>query len=354
MPKSIFLRNIWFRITGPVLAGFLAYLLVLLFFDSLANLSDNFLGQELVFTIILSYAFFEGQHLLLVIFSNRKSFKESLIKNVYLQISFGLAVTVFVVSCVISFYFSIILGYSTFIKELLVFNSIFIVLSIVYHLVYFSIVLLQYKNEDAIAKEIKNRDAVLSELQAFQNDLRPEIFYNGFESLLILIHTDKRRAEKYLSVFSEVYRYILDAKRTELVDMQDEIKHLKNLVFLLNHCYDNDISISLPTVNNQDMNQIVPCTLQVILEYIISENIVNKEIPLYIELSASDGVLIISYDSILKLDATNDLEEIDNYSRKLAYFTGNSIKLEVSADNGTTIQVPFISGEIAEVSDEEI
>jgi hypothetical protein len=354
MPKSIFLRNIWFRITGPVLAGFLAYLLVLLFFDSLANLSENFIGRELLFTILLSSAFFEGQHLLLVIFSNQKSFKESLIKNVYLQILLGLAVTVFVVSCVISFYFSVILGYSSFIRELLVFNSIFIVFSIVYHLVYFSIVLLQFENEDAIAKEIKNRDAVLSELQAFQNDLRPEIFYSGFESLLTLIHTDKRRAEKYLSVFSEVYRYILDAKRTELVEIQNEIKHLKNLVFLLNHCYNNDISISLPTMNNQDMDQIVPCTLQVILEYIVSENIVNKEIPLNIELVVSDGFLTIRYDSILKLDSTNDLEEINNYSRKFEYFTGNCIKYGISSDNGTTIQVPLISEEIAEVTDEEV
>lgn len=354
MPRSIFLNNIWFRITGPVIAGFLAYLLVLLFFDSLANLSENFLGQELAFTILVSFTFFEGQHLLLVIFSNRKTFKESLIKNVYLQVLFGLAVTVFIVSCVISIYFYIILGYSTFIRELLVFNSVFIVFSIVYHLVSFSIVLLHFKNEDAIAKEIKNRDAVLSELQAFQNDLRPEIFYNGFESLLTLIHTDKRRAEKYLSVFSEVYRYILDAKRTELVEMQDEIKHLNNLVFLLNHSYDNDISLSLSTMNHQNMNKIVPCTLQVILEYIISENIVNKEIPLNIELSASDGVLIINYDSIPKLDAANNLKEIDNYSRKLEYFTGNSIKHGISSDNHTTIQVPLVSEEIAEVTDEEI
>ncbi|MBN2213655.1 MAG: histidine kinase [Bacteroidales bacterium] len=354
MQKGIFLHNIWFRITAPVVAGFLAYLLVLLFFDSLTNLSENILGQELLFTVLLSCVFFEGQHLLLAKISNLKSYTESIEKTVFLQISSGLAVTVFIVSGVMGFYFSIILGYSKFVRELLVFNSIFIVFSIVYHLVYFSIILLQFKNEDAIAKEIKNRDAVLSELQAFQNDLRPEIFYSSFESLLILVHTDKRRSEKYLSVFSEVYRYILDAKRTELVEMQDEIKHLKNLIFLLNHQYNNDISVSFSAMNNQYMNKIVPCTLQVILEYIISENIVNKEIPLNIELSASDGVLMIKYDSVLKLNATNNLKEINDYSRKLEYFTGNCIKHGVTSDNGKIIQVPLISGEIVEATDEEI
>ena len=70
MSKTIFYNNPVFRLSAPLLTGIVIYLLILMFFDSVDMLAENFFSREVVFTIGLTYLFFE-LYRLVIILTNR-------------------------------------------------------------------------------------------------------------------------------------------------------------------------------------------------------------------------------------------------------------------------------------------
>jgi hypothetical protein len=344
MKKRIFLHNIWFRLTAPIFYGFVVYLLVLLFFDSLKNLSENFLGDELLLTIILTILFFQVLHLSSLGCERYLDSDSNTIRRIGFQLFFSILFVFLTTSLVLYVYFRYFLEYTLFTRELIIFNIIFGISAIFYNLIYFSIYLLHYENENAIQNEEREKQLILDEIVSYKNDLRSDFFFGGFESMLSLLHKDKVKAEKFLNLFSEVYRYILDAKKTELANLDKEIGHFNNVKEILNQRYNNNIKVEIQKKTECKFCQIVPCSLQIILEYITSANIISQTSPLSIRIIISDNELAIEYKEFLKLNSTYDDTDVKLLSRKNHYYTNRSITIE-KTDSMIIIKVPVLNEE---------
>lgn len=117
-----------------------------------------------------------------------------------------------------------------------------------------------------------NRKLELEQLQTKHDLLRAQINPHFLHNTLNLIYTRTRQYDRKLAdgilLLSDSMRYSMDAtkQQVDLVPLQDEIKHLRNLISLQQLRFDEKLNIQFTTNGNHEGIQIPPLTLVTIAE----------------------------------------------------------------------------------------
>ncbi len=341
-----FIHNIVFRLVAPVFVGFLAYLSVLLFFDSISQLTEVFFGNEAMLCIVLAYVLFEV--LQFSISQVEKHFpKPASFWRIIFQFMLGLAVSLLVVSAVIYAYFEYFIGISEFDTELAVLNGAFAIISLAYNTLYFNVYFLNRENKKRLQKEELMKRNLEYELETFKKQINPNFLYDSLESLIPLIHHSPEKAEELIDTLAGTYRYTLNSQKDELVPLSQELKALMEFVSILNHKYQNQISLTIETEQCEKDKSIIPNTLQWLLQYIVKTTIINSTQPLHIKIYCEqEGYIVVENKLNLKLkaekSAKNGFEKAQN---SYLFFTDTPI-VQVRVEGRQFIKIPPINAEM--------
>ena len=115
------------------------------------------------------------------------------------------------------------LGYSAFQIELLTLNSIFLVSTVLYTLVYFGIYYLNHFNQRRLEQEHKMREKMEFQVNALKNDVNPQLLYASLETLIKVLHHDPDEADNFIHDLSKIYRYALENKKHDMVPVTREL-----------------------------------------------------------------------------------------------------------------------------------
>jgi LytS/YehU family sensor histidine kinase len=182
----------------------------------------------------------------------------------------------------------------------------------------------------------------MHEFHGFQRDIRPELFYSAFESLLILIRTNKRSADSFIGKFSRVYRYIIEGKKQELIEVRRELEHLDNLLYLLNKKFNNKITLDIDIATSFMNYNLIPCSLQLVIEEAVFSNVIAEHSPMVLKLKSGDNNLMVSYTSFPRLLNDNKSEDMFRMNRAFDYYTNR--KIESFSENGEVkIFIPILN-----------
>lgn len=117
-----------------------------------------------------------------------------------------------------------------------------------------------------------NRKLELEQLQAKHDLLRAQINPHFLHNTLNLIYSRTRQYDRQLAngilLLSDSMRYSIEATRqqTDLVPLQEEITHLRNLISLQQLRFDEKLNIQFTTQGNPDGLQVPPLTLVTLAE----------------------------------------------------------------------------------------
>jgi len=344
--KKIFLNNNVFRLVTPPLYGTIIYILILLIFDSLDQLTDSFFSREVLITILLSYVLCESLRLLIILLDRKYSITRHFGIRVAIQLIAGIFCSFIVTSLFIIAYFFFIESYkilSSFLTELITFNIIFILTGIFYNLLYFSIYFLNHQNEIVLNKENTLRENLEFELQSYKNEINPELLYNSLEILVSLVHRNPETSDEFISRLSEVYRYKLEKKYDDLVSINEELKASGNLLFLLNYKYSDNIVFKENIPVEIKNNKIVHGTIQIIIENAVNKNIISSLSPLKINCSSDkSNSLIIKNKQNKRLNPEySEYNKLDFIKKAYSFFTERDLD-EKSESGDFIVTVPII------------
>jgi len=332
-----FHNNIVFRITWPLLFGALIYLLILLLNNNLNQLGTSFFSQELAFTVGITYMVFEVNKYVIVLADKLSSIGITLLINIL--------VTALVVAGTVTFYFLVILGFSSmgiFSEELTTFTIIFCGVSLVYNSMVIGNQYLFRENQDLISSERILTENLELELIKYQNDVNPDLFYDSLESLISLLRKDPFEAEDYIDKLALVYRHILSNKNAELTNFDKELDAVRNLVFLLNEKYGNTIQL----INNLDEQisdkwVVVPGSLAKLVESVIRGTIITTIQPLNLILEfESDDYFVLCHKLNQKL-RTEDDNTINDIQVAYSIFTEKPV-ITIKAYGENHIKIPIL------------
>jgi hypothetical protein len=343
--KQLFIHNPFFRILCPPAYGLVVYLLVLLVFDSVGQITQNFFSQEVLLCIILTYLLSESLRLMIVGFNRFFPVAQKVKVRTAMLVIANMLCSMLVISGGVAIYFYFIVGYTTFQVELITLNSIYLLTSLFYTMLYLSIYYLQTHSKEKLAQETALRKKMEHQLSQLKRDVNPELLYNSLETLISLVQQEATKAEDFIDHLSSVYRFSLDHRHKELTTLKSELTALHSLVYLYNQKFYECIRIHA-TISAAEQNLLlIPGSLLDIMEDSILSTIITPQHPLSIDLFVENDFVALHYvcnDKLLPRNATQ--ETITRLSQTYRFFTDKPIVYHKTA-NECLIKMPLVQVE---------
>jgi len=144
------------------------------------------------------------------------------------------------------------------------------------------------------------KENLQSQFDVLKQQVNPHFLFNSLNVLTSLIKLEPDLAERFSEQLSKVYRYVLENKDNELVDLNTELNFLDAYIFLLNIRFVDKLKVNINIPEARRSDQIIPLAMQLLIENAIKHNIMSKSEPLIIS-------IFIDPDNFLNI--VNNLQE---------------------------------------------
>jgi len=196
--------------------------------------------------------------------------------------------------------------------------------------------------QDALKREQKLREEnLVFQNETLKSQVNPHFLFNSLNTVSSLIQTHPDKAEQFINNLSSVYRYILENGQKDKVPIQSELD-LLNRYFDLHRVRDEEkISLSID-YSDADNYQILPVSLQILLENAIKHNSATRENPLKISVCFEDQYIVVKNN--LQKKATQLKSTgigLKNLAERVRLVTGKALIIEEN-NNFFIAKIPLL------------
>lgn len=214
--------------------------------------------------------------------------------------------------------------------------------TLVLNLVYFGILYFYNWKKDLINLGGAQREQAIVKYDSLKNQLNPHFLFNALTSLNSLIFENQQLASDFLQQLSKVYRYVLQNKEKETVPLATEINFIGHYISLLKIRFDTAIDFNIRLDEEIKEREIVPITLQILIENAVKHNIVSVNCPLYVTISSNGPYLIVENSINKKMQVeTSNRQGLENLKEFYHYLSNLPIEI-VETQNLFTVKIPLI------------
>ncbi len=136
------------------------------------------------------------------------------------------------------------------------------------------------------------KENLQSQFDILKQQVNPHFLFNSLNVLTSLIKLEPDLAEKFSEQLSKVYRYVLENKDNELVDLHTELNFLDAYIFLLNIRFVNKLNVNINIPENRRGDLIIPMAMQLLIENAIKHNTMSKSEPLNINIFIDENNML--------------------------------------------------------------
>ncbi|MEQ9100143.1 MAG: histidine kinase [Imperialibacter sp.] len=187
--------------------------------------------------------------------------------------------------------------------------------------------------QTAINFEKLKSEQMASQYEALKSQVNPHFLFNSLNVLTSLVHQDPDTAVKFIKKLSEVYRFVLESRKQELIDLSTELRFVKDYLFLQQIRFGDNLKYDI-SVPDPYMNKMVPpLSVQMLVENAIKHNEISQDHPLTIAISVDGETLRVS--NTLQVKHTREPSSgtgLDNIKDRYEFLSGK--KVIVTQENG--------------------
>lgn len=200
--------------------------------------------------------------------------------------------------------------------------------------------LLRWK-QSAVEAERYQKESALANFESLKSQVNPHFLFNSLNVLTSLVYQDADKSARFIKKLSEVYRYVLDTQKHELVKLSEEMLFIDSYVYLQQIRFGDNLRVS---VDDLGEGKIVPLSVQMLLENAIKHNEISAEHPLVISVKRDGDYLSVTNSLRLR---SNPLEEsgklgLVNIQNRYEFLTASPV-LIVKTDSQFQVKIPIIN-----------
>lgn len=155
--------------------------------------------------------------------------------------------------------------------------------------------------QSAIEASQAKAQAMKFQYDALKSQLNPHFLFNSMNALTNLIYEDQEASVRFVKQLSKVYRYVLDTRENEVVDLQDELAFLDSYIFLQKIRLEAALDVTIHEELRNTEGVVPPMSLQLLVENAIKHNIASRKAPLHIDICPTDGAIAVKNNRQPKL-----------------------------------------------------
>ena len=194
----------------------------------------------------------------------------------------------------------------------------------------------------AVNEEKLKREKLAIEYEALKNQVNPHFLFNSLTALSSLVYKDQDKAVTFIREFSNVFRYVLESREKEVVDLATEKKLLESISYLYRIRYEDSLQINISLSDATD-KYIIPMALQMLLENAIKHNTISVNKPLIVEIGEEKDYVIVKNNlQPKKIEIVSSKIGLENIKSRYKYLSDKDVLVEVS-DKSFVVKIPVLS-----------
>jgi two-component system, LytTR family, sensor kinase len=196
--------------------------------------------------------------------------------------------------------------------------------------------------QTAREKEMVEKELIAAKFEGLKNQVNPHFLFNSFSVLTSLVEKDQKTAVEFISKLSDMYRYILEHDKMDLVPLKCEKRFLNDYLFLLNLRHQNGIDVKVNLENLDESVKLPPLSLQILVENAVKHNSFSHDEPLVILVtSTDDGFIEVRNPKRPKSELVNSTGiGLRNLSRRLSLSVRRGLDI-IDKPHEFKVKLPF-------------
>ena len=179
---------------------------------------------------------------------------------------------------------------------------------------------LQVKKTELLQLQKEN---LQSQFEMLKNQVNPHFLFNSLNVLTSLISVEPELAEKFTGQLSKVYRYVLEHRSDDLVQLNTELEFLKSYTFLLDIRFGGKLEVNYNLDESKLESKLPPLCLQILIENAIKHNTFTNRSPLNIDIFVDDEEYLNVINNFQKREKNMESTGLGliNIANRYSYFT---------------------------------
>jgi two-component system, LytTR family, sensor kinase len=218
------------------------------------------------------------------------------------------------------------------------FFILFVITSIIYANSFFWV-----WREEAIQSEKLKQEAIALQYQIMQNQVNPHFLFNSLNTLGSLIDIDTQKAKEFTRELSMFYRELLYFKDKDLITLNDELNFLKKYIYLQKIRFGDNFDVQI-FLNDANGFEVIPMSIQMLVENAVKHNIISKERPLNIIIGQSDEMEIFVENNLQLKENVSGSNHIGlkNLTERYQFLTGKVMTI-TRGEHFFRVTIPLIN-----------
>ncbi len=180
------------------------------------------------------------------------------------------------------------------------------------------------------------------QFESLKSQLSPHFLFNGLNTISSLLYKDTHLAEEFIRRMADTFQYVLKNQKRKTVSLQEEIDFVKAYYYLLQVRFENNLKLEINLPKSIMASPIPPLTLQMLMENSVKHNVITKEQPLLVYLSARDNTHLLVTNS--KTKANTNLSSfqvgLEAIHKRYAFYTTE--KIVITDSDKFIVQLPVL------------
>jgi two-component system LytT family sensor kinase len=196
--------------------------------------------------------------------------------------------------------------------------------------------------QSSLQREQKLREEnLIFQNETLKNQVNPHFLFNSLNTLSSLIADRPDDAERFIQKLSSIYRYILENSKKDRVPLKTELDFILDY-FELHKVRDKEkiiLRIDTPDITGFD---ILPVSLQILIENAVKHNMATKESPLMVSITTEDQYVVVK-NNLQKMSTQINSTKIGlkNLGERVKLVTKKDLIVEETNDY-YTVKVPLL------------
>ncbi len=190
-------------------------------------------------------------------------------------------------------------------------------------------------------QDMKN-EKIAAQLDVLKTQISPHFLFNSFNTLITIIEENPKVAVDYVEHLADFYRSIMVYREKDFIPLAEELDIVRNFGYLLKRRYEDALQIRVEAPN-PTIGQVMPLTLQLLLENAVKHNVISKTQPLQIDIFVENGdTIVVRNNKNLKIKPEPGTRfGLQSLSQRYEVLTGR--QLVVRQGNGVfEVRVPLV------------
>lgn len=167
-----------------------------------------------------------------------------------------------------------------------------------------------------------------AQYELLKQQVNPHFLFNSLNTLKYMVESKDLQTVDFILKLSDFYRFTLESRKAELIQLSAELEILEAYLFLLKARFEDGILLSVTIDSSVKSSCIPPFTLQLLIENCIKHNVVSVDKPLWIRLYSKENFLVIENNlQVKQLGEASTGLGLENINQRYQHLLGKSIEI---------------------------